>query len=93
GGARARGRAGPARAGRARRARGAGRGPARAPGRALDVAYSVNGGTSWQRAAVVGGVATVPAQKAGTAVTLRAKLTDTAGNTLTQTAVSAYRTR
>ncbi|MFT2017351.1 serine protease [Streptomyces sp. 796.1] len=68
-------------------------GPARGHVRALDVAYSVNGGTSWQRAAVVGGVATVPAQKAGTAVTLRAKLTDTAGNTLTQTAVSAYRTR
>ncbi|MEU3962179.1 serine protease [Streptomyces buecherae] len=61
--------------------------------RALDVAFSVNGGTSWQRATVVRGVATIPAQQAGTSVSLRARLTDTAGNTLTQTAIGAYRTR
>ncbi|GAA4663401.1 hypothetical protein GCM10023324_12500 [Streptomyces youssoufiensis] len=61
--------------------------------RALDVAYSVNGGTTWQRTAVVRGVATIPAQRSGTSVSLRAKLTDTAGNTLTQTAIGASRTR
>ncbi|MFI2026828.1 serine protease [Streptomyces buecherae] len=68
-------------------------GAAKGHTRALDVAFSVNGGTTWQRTAVVRGVATIPAFTPGTSVSLRAKLTDTAGNTLTQTAIGAYRTR
>ncbi len=68
-------------------------GAAKGHTRALDVAFSVNGGATWQRTAVVRGVATVPAFTSGTSVSLRAKVTDTAGNTLTQTAIGAYRTR
>ncbi|WEV26294.1 serine protease [Streptomyces sp. 71268] len=68
-------------------------GAAKGHTRALDVAFSVNGGTTWQRASVVRGVATIPAFPSGTGVSLRAKLTDTAGNTLIQTAIGAYRTR
>ncbi|MFE6778423.1 serine protease [Streptomyces sp. NPDC057702] len=85
--------AGTAPAGKALRVPVAVRGAASQRVRALEVAYSVNGGASWQRATVTGGVATIPAQRAGTGVALRAKLTDTAGNTLTQTALGAYRTR
>ncbi len=38
------------------------------------------------------GAVTVPNPVAGTAVSLRAELTDTDGNTLDQTLVDAYRT-
>ncbi|ANW21416.1 hypothetical protein [Streptomyces clavuligerus] len=61
--------------------------------RSLAVSYSVDGGASWKRLPVEGGAVTVPNPRAGTRVALRAELTDTAGNTLTQTAIDAYRTQ
>ncbi|MEU3215034.1 serine protease [Streptomyces sp. NPDC006971] len=55
-------------------------------------AYSTDGGTSWTRVPVERGALTIRNPRAGTGVSLRAELTDTAGNTLTQTLVDAYRT-
>ncbi|WP_367431309.1 molybdopterin-binding protein [Streptomyces celluloflavus] len=61
--------------------------------RALAVSVSVDGGASWTRVPVERGAVTVRNPRAGTGVCLRAELTDTGGNTLTQTVIDAYRTR
>ncbi|MGW3497190.1 serine protease [Streptomyces sp. NPDC001020] len=61
--------------------------------RSLAVSVSVNGGASWTQVPVENGAVTIRNPKAGTGVSLRANLTDTGGNTLTQTIVDAYRTR
>ncbi|WP_328954572.1 serine protease [Kitasatospora purpeofusca] len=60
--------------------------------RALTVSMSADGGRSWTVLPVHEGAVTVPNPAAGTAVSLRAELTDTDGNTLDQTLVDAYRT-
>nr|ATY72530.1 serine protease [Streptomyces thioluteus] len=61
--------------------------------RSPKVSVSMDGGTSWTRVPVEDGAVTVRNPRAGTGVSLRAELTDTAGNTLTQTLVDAYRTK
>ncbi|WP_405687016.1 serine protease [Streptomyces sp. NBC_00057] len=61
--------------------------------RSLAVSVSVNGGASWTRVPAENGAVTIRNPRAGTGVSLRAELTDTAGNTLTQTIVDAYRTQ
>ncbi|MFI1256264.1 serine protease [Streptomyces netropsis] len=61
--------------------------------RSLAVSVSVNGGASWTRVPVERGAVTVRNPHAGTGVSLRAELTDTGGNTLTQTVIDAYRTQ
>ncbi|KUJ68318.1 serine protease [Streptomyces albus subsp. albus] len=61
--------------------------------RSLAVSVSVDGGTSWTRVPVQRGAVTIRNPRAGTGVSLRAVLTDTGGNTLTQTVIDAYRTR
>ncbi|MFF7590946.1 serine protease [Kitasatospora purpeofusca] len=60
--------------------------------RSLTVSMSADGGRSWTVLPVQEGAVTVPNPVAGTAVSLRAELTDTDGNTLDQTLVDAYRT-
>ncbi|MFJ4669630.1 serine protease [Kitasatospora purpeofusca] len=60
--------------------------------RSLTVSMSADGGRSWTVLPVHEGAVTVPNPAAGTAVSLRAELTDTDGNTLDQTLVDAYRT-
>ncbi|MFE6750211.1 serine protease [Kitasatospora purpeofusca] len=60
--------------------------------RSLTVSMSADGGRSWTVLPVHEGAVTVPGPAAGTAVSLRAELTDTDGNTLDQTLVDAYRT-
>ncbi|GGY02714.1 serine protease [Streptomyces hiroshimensis] len=61
--------------------------------RSLTISMSVDGGASWTRIPVESGAVTIRNPRAGTGVTLRAELTDTDGNTLTQTIVDAYRTQ
>ncbi|MCN9239288.1 serine protease [Streptomyces sp. RY43-2] len=61
--------------------------------RSLAVSMSVNGGASWTRVPVENGAVTIRNPQAGTGVSLRADLTDTDGNTLTQTVIDAYRTQ
>ncbi|MFD2010707.1 serine protease [Streptomyces narbonensis] len=61
--------------------------------RSLTVAVSTDRGATWTQAAVTGGRITVTTPASGMAVSLRAKLTDTHGNTLTQTHIDAYVTR
>ncbi|QES23375.1 serine protease [Streptomyces venezuelae] len=60
--------------------------------RSLTVSMSTNGGTTWTRVPVLDGRAGFRTPAAGGTVSLRAELTDTAGNTLTQTLRNAYRT-
>ncbi|MFD3352629.1 serine protease [Streptomyces fradiae] len=60
--------------------------------RSLRVSVSTDGGASWTRLPVEDGAVTIHNPRAGTGVSLRAELTDTAGNTLEQTLVDAYRT-
>ncbi|WP_051743046.1 hypothetical protein [Kitasatospora sp. MBT66] len=60
--------------------------------RSLAVSMCADGGRSWTVLPVHEGAVTVPNPVAGTAVSLRAELTDTDGNTLDQTLVDAYRT-
>ncbi|MFI6723575.1 hypothetical protein NRF20_29330 [Streptomyces sp. R-74717] len=59
----------------------------------MAVSVSVDGGTSWTRVPVERGAVEIHNPRAGTGVSLRAALTDTDGNTLTQTVIDAYRTR
>ncbi|MFV5992372.1 hypothetical protein ACNPQM_07925 [Streptomyces sp. NPDC056231] len=59
----------------------------------LAVSVSVDNGVSWTRVPVENGAVTIHNPNADTGVSLRAKLTDTDGNTLTQTVIDAYRTR
>ncbi|MFH8471635.1 serine protease [Streptomyces sp. NPDC018000] len=61
--------------------------------RSVAVSVSVDGGASWTRVPVERGAVTVHNPRAGTGVSLRAALTDTDGNTLTQTVIDAYRTQ
>ncbi|MFF1913637.1 serine protease [Streptomyces sp. NPDC058239] len=61
--------------------------------RSLAVSVSVDSGASWTRVPVERGAVTIRNPHAGTGVSLRAELTDTGGNTLTQTIVDAYRTQ
>ncbi|MEU0830987.1 serine protease [Streptomyces sp. NPDC005969] len=61
--------------------------------RSLAVSVSVDNGVSWTRVPVENGAVTIHNPNADTGVSLRAKLTDTDGNTLTQTVIDAYRTR
>ncbi|GAA3021736.1 hypothetical protein GCM10010519_58480 [Streptomyces lactacystinicus] len=61
--------------------------------RSLTVSASTDGGASWTRLPVEAGAVTVQNPPAGTAVSLRAELTDADGNTLDQTISDAYRTR
>ncbi|MET9656926.1 serine protease [Streptomyces sp. NPDC006510] len=61
--------------------------------RSLKVSVSTDGGVSWTRAPVDRDAVTISNPKAGTGVSLRAELTDTGGNTLTQTVIDAYRTQ
>ncbi|MFE3899915.1 serine protease [Streptomyces sp. NPDC059153] len=61
--------------------------------RSVAVSVSVDGGTSWTRVPVERGAVEIHNPRAGTGVSLRAALTDTEGNTLTQTVIDAYRTR
>ncbi|MFD7532697.1 serine protease [Streptomyces sp. NPDC059849] len=61
--------------------------------RVLVVSVSMDGGASWRRVPVEHGAVLIRNPGAGTGVSLRAELTDTAGNTLTQTVVDAYRTQ
>ncbi|MCX4963584.1 serine protease [Streptomyces sp. NBC_00654] len=56
------------------------------------VSVSVDGGTTWTRVRVERGAVTIRNPRAGKGVSLRAELTDTRGNTLTQTIIDAYRT-
>ncbi|MFI8519917.1 serine protease [Streptomyces sp. NPDC085481] len=60
--------------------------------RSLTVSVSTDQGATWTRVPVTGGRAAVPTPAAGGTVSLRAELTDTDGNTLTQTHLGAYRT-
>ncbi|MEU3632333.1 serine protease [Streptomyces fradiae] len=60
--------------------------------RSLKVSVSTDGGASWTRLPVEDGAVMIHNPRAGTGVSLRAELTDTAGNTLEQTLVDAYRT-
>lgn len=55
--------------------------------------YSTDGGATWTPVPVERGALTIAGPGPGTGVSLRAELTDTGGNTLTQTIVDAYRTR
>ncbi|MEU8761452.1 serine protease [Streptomyces sp. NPDC048659] len=59
--------------------------------RSLAVSVSTDAGTTWNRAPMTGGKVCVRTQGPGRAVSLRAELTDTAGNTLVQTQIGAYR--
>ncbi|MFF0487041.1 serine protease [Streptomyces sp. NPDC004435] len=69
-------------------------GPAAGPGlRSLTVRVSVDGGTTWTEAPVTDGAVEVRNPAPGGTVSLRATLTDTAGNTLDQILGNAYRTR
>ncbi|MFG2915074.1 serine protease [Kitasatospora sp. NPDC048298] len=61
--------------------------------RSLTVSASTDGGASWTRLPLEAGAVTVQNPPAGSAVSLRAELTDTDGNTLEQTIADAYRTR
>ncbi|MCX4850866.1 serine protease [Streptomyces sp. NBC_00893] len=61
--------------------------------RGLAVSVSMDGGASWRRVPVERGAVLIHNPGAGTGVSLRAELTDTVGNTLTQTIVDAYRTQ
>ncbi|WP_314613935.1 serine protease [Streptomyces stackebrandtii] len=61
--------------------------------RSLTVSMSSDGGTTWTKVPVVDGQAGFRTPGAGGTVSLRAELTDTAGNTLTQTQRNAFRTR
>ncbi|MFC8886907.1 hypothetical protein [Streptomyces cinereoruber] len=61
--------------------------------RSLTVSVSTDNGTTWTRVPVPDGHATFRNPTAGRSVSLRAELTDTKGNTLTQTLTNAYRTR
>jgi subtilisin family serine protease len=55
----------------------------------VKIQYSDNGGVSWQRAPVAGTKAIFPTP-AGNTVSLRSTATDAAGNSTTQTVISAY---
>ncbi|WP_395359604.1 serine protease [Streptomyces sp. YH02] len=61
--------------------------------RVLTVSLSTDNGTTWTRVPVVNGQAGFRTPGPGASVSLRAELTDTQGNTLTQTLTNAYRTR
>ncbi|MFE2559353.1 serine protease [Streptomyces sp. NPDC059352] len=61
--------------------------------RSLTVSMSTDGGSTWTRVPVLDGRAGFRTPGPGGTVSLRAELTDTAGNTLTQTLRNAYRTR
>ncbi|MBB4985793.1 serine protease [Streptomyces nymphaeiformis] len=61
--------------------------------RSLTVSMSADGGTTWTRVPVVDGKAGLRTPGPGKTVSLRAELTDTQGNTLTQTQRGAFRTR
>ncbi len=61
--------------------------------RSLTVSVSTDGGATWTRVPVADGRAAFRNPAAGRSVSLRAELTDTKGNTLTQTLTDAYRTR
>ncbi|MFD8646193.1 serine protease [Streptomyces zaomyceticus] len=61
--------------------------------RSLTVSMSADNGTTWTRVPVVDGRAAFRTPGPGRSVSLRAELTDTRGNTLTQTLRNAYRTR
>ncbi|WP_329624596.1 serine protease [Streptomyces sp. NBC_01255] len=61
--------------------------------RSLTVSVSTDGGTTWTRVPVLDGRAGFRTPGPGGTVSLRAELTDTAGNTLTETLRNAYRTR
>ncbi|MFE0776408.1 serine protease [Streptomyces sp. NPDC058861] len=61
--------------------------------RSLAVSVSTDDGTTWTRVPVADGRAVFRNPAAGRSVSLRAELTDTKGNTLTQTLTDAYRTR
>ncbi|MFF3840386.1 serine protease [Streptomyces sp. NPDC001930] len=61
--------------------------------RSLTVSLSTDNGTTWTRVPVVNGRAGFRTPGPGGTVSLRAELTDTQGNTLTQTLTNAYRTR
>ncbi|MFF8806349.1 serine protease [Streptomyces omiyaensis] len=60
---------------------------------ALRVRVSVDGGTTWSEAPVADGAVEIRSPAPGGTVSLRATLTDAAGNTLDQTLGNAYRTR
>ncbi|MFF9838986.1 serine protease [Streptomyces sp. NPDC013740] len=59
--------------------------------RSLAVSVSTDAGATWSRVPVVAGRAAVRTPGPGGTVSLRTELTDTAGNTLTQTQIGAYR--
>ncbi|MGW7311550.1 serine protease [Streptomyces sp. NPDC054835] len=59
--------------------------------RCLAVSVSTDAGTTWARVPMVGGRASVRTPGAGGTVSFRTELTDSAGNTLTQTQIGAYR--
>ncbi|MFF7849826.1 serine protease [Streptomyces sp. NPDC007910] len=61
--------------------------------RSLTVSVSTDDGATWTRVPVVDGRAVYRDPAPGRSVSLRAELTDTKGNTLTQTLTDAYRTR
>ncbi|MCX5389423.1 serine protease [Streptomyces sp. NBC_00094] len=61
--------------------------------RSLAVSVSTDGGTTWTRVPVLDGLAGFRTPGPGGTVSLRAELTDTEGNTLTQTLRNAFRTR
>ncbi|WP_306328655.1 serine protease [Streptomyces venezuelae] len=61
--------------------------------RSLAVSMSADGGATWTRVPVTEGQAAFRTPGPGGSVSLRAELTDTEGNTLTQTQTHAYRTR
>ncbi|MFE0654307.1 serine protease [Streptomyces sp. NPDC059534] len=61
--------------------------------RSLTVSLSTDNGTTWTRVPVLDGKVGFRTPAAGRTVSLRAELTDTNGNTLTQTLRNAYRTR
>ncbi|MFJ5710341.1 serine protease [Streptomyces sp. NPDC093105] len=69
-------------------------GPAAGQGlRSLRVRVSVDGGSTWTDTPVTDGAVLIRNPAPGGTVSLRAELTDTAGNTLDQTLGHAYRTR
>lgn len=59
--------------------------------RSLAVSVSTDAGATWTRVPVLAGRAAVRNPGPGGTVSLRTELTDTAGNTLTQTQIGAYR--
>ncbi|WP_369143061.1 serine protease [Streptomyces sp. R44] len=61
--------------------------------RSLTVSMSLDNGTTWTRLPVVDGQVALRTPAPGRTVSLRAELTDTQGNTLTQTQRNAFRTR